>query len=113
MLVFTLHAGIYAACWYLRCMHAGIYNACWYLGWMLVYLRCMLLFTLHAGVCAVCCWYLRCMLVSSIYSVMFLSECSTAQIPAWSANTSMHRKYQHVMFINTSKYSKYQHCYTS
>ena len=36
MLVFTMHAGIYDTCWYLRCIlvfaiHAGIYDACWYL----------------------------------------------------------------------------------
>ena len=60
MLVFTLHAGIYDACWYLRWMlvfalHAGIYDACWYL-------RCMLIFALHAGIYDGC-WYLRCMLV--------------------------------------------------
>ena len=52
MLVFTLHAGICAACWYLRCMlifalHTGIYDACWYL-------RCMLVFALHAGIYDAC-----------------------------------------------------------
>ena len=46
--VFTIHAGIYDSCWYLRSMlvftvHAGIYNSCWYL-------RFMLVFTIHAGI---------------------------------------------------------------
>ena len=54
-----LHAGIYGACWYLRCMHmhAGIYNACWYLQWMQVYLRCMLVFVLYAAGIYAACWY--------------------------------------------------------
>ena len=48
-----MHAGIYDPCWYLRSMlvftiHAGIYDPCWYLRSMLVYLRCMLVFTMHA-----------------------------------------------------------------
>ena len=48
MLVFTVHAGIYDPCWYLRFMlvftiHAGIYDPCWYL-------RFMQLFTIHPGI---------------------------------------------------------------
>ena len=47
MLVFTIHAGIYGSCWYLRFMlvfmvHVGIYDSCLYLWFMLV-------FTIHAG----------------------------------------------------------------
>ena len=65
MLVFTVHAGIYESCWYLRFMlvftiHAGIYDSsCWYL-------RFMLVFTIHAGIYDPC-WYLRSMLVFMIF----------------------------------------------
>ena len=64
MLVFTMHAGIYDACWYLATMHAGIYDACWYL-------RCMLIFALHAGIYDGC-WYLRCMLIFALHACLHL-----------------------------------------
>ena len=68
MLVFTMHAGICAACLYLQCMlifalHAGIYDACWYL-------RCMLVFTMHVDICAAC-WYLRWMLVFALHAGIY------------------------------------------
>ena len=42
MLVFTIHAGIYTSCWYLRfipvfTIHVSIYGSCWYLHFMLVF----------------------------------------------------------------------------
>ena len=76
MLVFTIHAGIYDSCWYLRFMlvftvHAGIYGSCWYLrfSW---YLRSMLVFTVHAGINDPC-WYLRSMLVFTVHAGIYTS----------------------------------------
>ena len=65
MMVFTIHAGIYDPCWYLRSMlvftiHAGIYDPCWYL-------RSMLIFKMHAGIYDPC-WYLRSMLVFALHA---------------------------------------------
>ena len=50
MLVFTIHAGIYEPCWYLRFMlvftiHAGIYGV-----QFVSKLKMMLVFTIHAGI---------------------------------------------------------------
>ena len=64
MLVFAMHVGIYDPCWYLRsmlvfAMHAGIYDACWYL-------RSMLVFALHDGIYAAC-WHLRCIMTCAVY----------------------------------------------
>ena len=60
MLVFTIHAGIYNSCWYLRFMlvftlHGGIYDSWWYL-------RFMVVFTIHGGIYDSW-WYLRFKLV--------------------------------------------------
>ena len=43
MLVFRIFTGIYKHYMLVFTMHAGIYDACWYL-------RCMLVFTMHAGI---------------------------------------------------------------
>ena len=80
MLVFTIHAGIYDPCWYLRfvlvfTIHAGIYDSAGIYGVPFVSkLKMILVFTIHAGIYTSC-WFFA--------------------IPAWIVNTSMNRKYQH------------------
>ena len=137
MLVFALHAGIYDACWYLRCMlvftiHVDICAACWYLRWMLVfalhagiYDGCWYL-PLHAGIWLHACLHLRCFrgftklwslfmrsLIAKFLAVIHYGIAkfihSVMFLSECIVNTYQHAAQISTCIVNTSMQRKYQH----